>query len=323
MRADSNHLGKLLAGLFAFLIGVASPLAQPGPRGPGGPGGGPGGPGSGGFPLGGINPAGMAQSAINTQLQQLTQSFNRNDRNRDGRMNQPEFSQMFQSGAFRGIQNRIPSPPGGNQGMANQIFQQLGGRRGSFDLNQLLGFANKLMGGPQSKSPQQGGMKSPFKLPGGLKPPFQLPKFPPFNASYSTNSSDTNNTASTNASSSGSSGSSAEMSLGYAMSEGYVTVKFGSSDRRDPESNLRLKVSRTSKASDRDIKLALRAGAILSPTRKSYSQVKINGFSDVYPRMFTLPKSSDSNYWDINAKRLSQTRRLPFGYIDFSLSEGN
>lgn len=98
----------LICGLFALHVSSATLSAQPGPRGPGGPGGpgrGPGGPGGGGLSIGQINPASQAQSAINNQLQQLTRSFNVNDRNRDGRMNQPEFSQMFQSGAFSGIQS--------------------------------------------------------------------------------------------------------------------------------------------------------------------------------------------------------------------------
>lgn len=101
-----------------------------------------------------------------------------------------------------------------------------------------------------------------------------------------------------------------------------MTVEFGSSDCQAPESNLRLRVSRTSKAQDRDIKLALKNGAVLTPTRRSYTPVKVSGFDDVHPRLFTLPKSSDSSYWNIKAAKLMRTGRLPFGYIDFTLREG-
>ena len=61
---------------------------------------------------------------------------------------------------------------------------------------------------------------------------------------------------------------------------------------------------------------------MLTPTRRSCTPVKVSGFDDVHPRLFTLPKSSDSSYWNIKAAKLMRTGRLPFGYIDFTLREG-
>ncbi len=219
MKVAARRLLILSSGILALLLGIVNLPAPPRPGGPGGPGGRPGGPGGGGgLPIENINPAGQAQSEINSQLQQLTRSFNSNDRNRDGQMNQSEFSKMFRSGAFSGIQNRIPSPPGGNQGMASQIFQQLSGNPGSFNLNQLLGFASKMLGGAGSPAGQPKG-KMPFRPPSFAKPPIRLPSFLPFGNTTTNNTS--RNSSTTNTTTSGSGGS-REMSLGYAMTEGRI-----------------------------------------------------------------------------------------------------
>ena len=144
-----RHITALLTACF-LLVSVTDSPAPPFPKGGGRKGGGP--PGGGGLPFGGgrtPNPAGQLQQQLPTQqiqqIQQLTSAFNQNDRNRDGRMSQPEFSNLMKNSAMRQIQQKLPNPGGNQQQQISQLFQHLTGGKGSFDVNQLLGFAGQLM----------------------------------------------------------------------------------------------------------------------------------------------------------------------------------
>ncbi|MGB0580989.1 MAG: hypothetical protein ACPGVU_14920 [Limisphaerales bacterium] len=108
-------IAALLTGGLLLVSVVDSP-APPFPkggggrRGPGGPGGGR--PGGGGLPF---NPASQTQQQLPTaQIQQLTSAFNQTDRNRDGRMTQPEFGNLMQNSVMKQFTQKLPNV-GGNQ----------------------------------------------------------------------------------------------------------------------------------------------------------------------------------------------------------------
>lgn len=302
---------SLLTGGFVLLSVTNSP-APPFPKGGRGPKVGGGRPGGGGF-----NPAGQAQPQLPAaQIQQLTSAFNQSDRNRDGRMTQPEFGNLMQSSALQQFTKNIPNPGGNQQQKVSQLFQQITGGQNSFNVNQLLGFAGQLMqmkGNPQAVMPRQP-QRQPSLFQRLKPPPIKLPF-----GSGSAATAATTNTASTNASSSGSSTNVAlQMNLNEAMNQGYVNARFGSNTRAGTTMQLRLFA--TEKSSNKKLTLHLNPGARIIPKNRIYTPVKVVGFDGAHPNSFTISRSGAS-HWPIRVSRERGDGRVPLGYVEFRIVE--
>ena len=294
----------LLFAVGILLLSAFELPAAPGPKGPGGPGGGR--PGGGGPPFGGggFNPAGQVQQMANQQIQQLTGAFSRGDRNRDGRMTQPEFGNLFQSRPMQMLNKMMPRQNGNQQTQALNLFRQITGGRSSFDVNQLVSFASRMLQpGGQSQMQPKGGNPVQSLFQKLKRPPFKLPQLPfSDNAgtnSYSTNSAGTNSTASST-----NTVSTLQLTLANALDQGYVTARYGSNRRKPGSTFLLIRVTPTEKASGKSLKLMLDAGATLIPKSRIYTPVRIRSFSASHPSIYKLGSSGDAGYWPISVSLL-------------------
>lgn len=316
-------LTALLTGCF-LLVSVLESPAPPFPKGGGGRKG-PSGPGGGGLPFGrgqSPNPASQIQQQLPTaQIQQLTSAFNQNDRNRDGRMSQPEFGNLMQNDALKQITQKIPNPGGNQQQMVSQLFQQITVGKGSFDVNQLLGFAGKLMqmkSGPQSVMPRQP-QKQPSLFQRLPKPPISLP-FGPNSTGSSEGSGEGTTGSSTNATTSGSSTNTVlQMNLNEAMDQGYVAARFGNNSR-SAGTTMQLRLFATEKSSNKKLTLHLNEGTRIIPKNRIYTPVRVMGFDHTHPNSFTIGRSGAS-YWPIRVSREKGDGRVPLGYVEFRIIE--
>ena len=322
-----HSITALLTGCLLLVSVIHSP-APPFPKGgggrkgPSGPGGG-GRPGGGGLPFGnsgGFNPAGQMQQQLPTaQIQQLTSAFNQNDRNRDGRMSQPEFGNLMQNSAMQQLTQKLPIQGGNQQQQISQLFQQITGGKGSFDVNQLLGFAGKMLqmkAGPQSAMPRQP-QRQPSLFQRLPKPPFQLP-FGSDASSSGTNSS--NSGTGTNATTSGSTTNTAlQMNLNEAMDQGYVTARFGNNSR-SAGTTMQLRLFATEKSTNKKLTLHLNEGTRIIPKNRIYTPVRVLGFDRTHPNSFTIGRSGAS-YWPIRVSRERGDGRVPLGYVEFRIVE--
>lgn len=305
------------------MLAVIDSPAPPFPKGGGGGRKGPGGPG-GGFPGGGFNPASQVQQMGSQQIQQLTGAFNQHDRNRDGRMSQPEFGSMFQSQPMRILNQMIPGQRGGNQqSQISNLFRQITGGKSSFNVNQLLGFASRMMKSPGSPPPMPSPGQNPAQslLQKLKKPPMKLPRLPFEAAAANAAAAYATNTTSTNTTSTNATVANLQMTLAEAMNQGYVSARFGSNRRTGASTSLLIRVSPTAKASGKNLKLMLEERTLIIPKSRIYTPVQIMGFSNAYPSVYSLGTSGNSSYWPIQVSLMDAGKRIPLGYVDFTLRE--
>ncbi|MGB0580990.1 MAG: hypothetical protein ACPGVU_14925 [Limisphaerales bacterium] len=196
------------------------------------------------------------------------------------------------------------------------MFQQISGGKGSFDVNQLLGFAGQLMQmkGPASAMPRQRQRQQSLfdRLP---KPPISLPFGPSSSAA-----NPASGTTPTHGTTSGSTTNTVlQMNLNEAMDQGYVTARFGN-NTRSVGTTMLLRLFTTEKSADKKLTVHLNPGNRIIPKNRIYTPVRVLSFDATHPKSFTIGRSGAS-YWPIRVSREKGDGRVPQGYVEFRIVE--